>query len=176
MNFREYVPLAMRTNKPKETKLENLLNACLGLVGEYAELSDSLSREEIKDELSDIFWYTALLHYTLETNYDVNYETNTSKSPLISHIGLICDEVKKHAFQGHALSIMNLTNQAEKLLYSLYAQCANLYFTPSEIMEHNVAKLKKRYPAGFEVSKSVNRVEYQEQLSFDDYIGGQLNE
>ena len=163
MNFKEYVPLAMRTNKPKETKVENLLNACLGLAGEYAEFCGAVNKERVKDELSDLFWYTALLHHTIETTL----QSNRTEELLISHIGLICDTVKKHAFQGHHLSVIQLTVYAEKLLYSLYVLCEKYEFTPSEIMEFNIAKLRKRYPEGFEVEKSVNRLEYQ-QLSFED--------
>ena len=166
MNFKEYVPLAMRTNKPKETKVDNLLNACLGLVGEYSEFLIALSKEERKDELSDMFWYTALLHHTLETNYQSN---RTGSTPM-SYIGLICDTVKKHAFQGHLLATANLTVYAEKLLYSLYVLCERNDFTPSEIMEFNITKLRKRYPEGFEVEKSVNRPEYQ-QLRLEDIKG-----
>lgn len=163
LDFKEYIPLAMRTDNPKETELDDILNVCLGLVGEYVELTEFMDKYVIKDELSDLYWYTARLHKTLETDA----EPIRTQAPVLAIVGLICDTTKKWAFQGHEYPKEKLTHYSKKLLYALNALCEYHGFTPSEVMEHNIAKLKKRYPEGFSSDKSINRVEAK-QLTFDD--------
>lgn len=155
MEFNEYKVLAMRTNPKDKTQIENLVNACLGLVGEYAELKNCTTRESLRDELSDIYWYTALLHVAIG-NHSVDVHTDLQ---LIECIGAISDDVKKHAFQGHELNVPLMRVYANKLLYTINKAAKMYGFNPSEVMEYNIKKLQRRYPEGFEVDKSVNREE-----------------
>ena len=156
MIFEEYVPLAMRTNPKGKSFNDNLLNACLGLAGEYSEYVNAKTLGEKKDELSDLHWYTGLLAKTLHVEID---EDIISEATLLTTIGGICDYVKKHSFQGHTLVQDVVDIMVSNLLNCLRLECLALETTPSEIMEKNIAKLRKRYPQGFEVEKSVNRVD-----------------
>lgn len=153
MKFEEYVPLAMRTSRGLN-KRANLVNACLGLAGEYAEYETATDKNHKREEIGDIYWYVALL----ANNYDYTPTKVTEhKGSLLSIIGFICDSLKKAEFQGHDLSEDALDIAIAKLLSNLEEECKSLEVTPSEIMQGNVDKLRKRFPEGFEVERSVNR-------------------
>lgn len=155
MNFNEYVPLAMITLPEGKTKTEKILNACLGLVGEYAEYIEEETREKQIEELGDIHWYVALLSSANDFKNGVN---TPSEENLIKTIGDVCDDVKKHVFQGHELNSNKIDSQIVKLLVALKKECKKLGTTQAKVMTMNIDKLKKRYPKGFEVEKSINRV------------------
>jgi len=78
---------------------------------------------------------------------------------LCGEAGECIDIVKKHIFQGHGLNREKLIDEASDCLWYLAALAEGLGVTLDEIAEHNVEKLKKRYPNGFEAAKSINREE-----------------
>ncbi len=73
--------------------------------------------------------------------------------------GLFADKVKKHIGQRHAWTSgpphQDLVNTAFYLHRLLAAHAIGW----EEVLEHNVNKLRKRYPEGFSVEKSVHRAE-----------------
>lgn len=155
MKFEEYKPLAMRTNNKKEDPKEDLLNACLGLVGEYVEYQNAETEEHKLEELGDIHWYVALLSQTIA--YEEGGIFDGDKDILTS-IGNICDSIKKHAFQGHDLDRYKIEKHTQELLEALKRECESMGTTQSAIMTANVDKLKERFPKGFKVEDSINRV------------------
>ena len=108
MTGTEYQKLAMRTNKPKATQEENLINGCLGLAGEAGE---------------------------------------------------VCDIVKKYIFQGHNLETQKIVDELSDVLWYVALTAQSIGCDLDSIMEHNINKLKKRYPNGFEAERSINRTE-----------------
>ncbi|GAB2668691.1 nucleoside triphosphate pyrophosphohydrolase family protein [Barrientosiimonas humi] len=74
MQMDEYQQAALRTAAPKDKKNE-LLHLVLGLVGESGEIAEkfkkwvrdldsdeaAIDRDDIKQELGDVLWYTAVL-------------------------------------------------------------------------------------------------------------------
>lgn len=73
--------------------------------------------------------------------------------------GEAIDLVKKHLFHGHELNKEALIKELGDIAWYL-AEAAYALDTDLEtVLKLNIEKLKKRYPNGFEVSKSINRVE-----------------
>lgn len=73
--------------------------------------------------------------------------------------GEIADAMKKHLFQGHELNRQKIIEELGDVLWYIAILSEGLDTTVDEVMEINVAKLKARYPNGFEVERSVNRNE-----------------
>ena len=154
MDFKEYMRLAMRTNVKNRSFKDNILNGLLGLYGETIEFITTGEIGEL-DELGDCYWYTALLFHTTGLE---PLNVKKAKNNLTINIGLLSDHFKKHFFQGHSLD----SNLVQVLLSEIKFHldvCATFIInsSPEEVMEYNINKLKKRFPEGFEVDKSINR-------------------
>jgi NTP pyrophosphatase (non-canonical NTP hydrolase) len=76
---------------------------------------------------------------------------------LCGEAGECIDVVKKHMFQGHELDTEKLIDEASDCLWYLAEIASGLEISLEDIAIHNVEKLKKRYPDGFDADKSVNR-------------------
>jgi NTP pyrophosphatase (non-canonical NTP hydrolase) len=78
---------------------------------------------------------------------------------LCGESGEAIDLVKKHLHQGHPLDKEKLLKELGDIAWYL-AEAAYALDTPLDtVLEQNIAKLKARYPEGFETEKSMNRQE-----------------
>lgn len=76
---------------------------------------------------------------------------------LVGESGECIDLFKKYYFQGHELDREKLTDELGDVLWYI-AELATAINVPMEdIAIHNIEKLKKRYPEGFDAEKSINR-------------------
>ena len=155
MDFKEYVKLAMRTNVKDRSFKDDILNGLLGLYGEIIEFLTASEDGEL-DELGDCYWYTALLFHT--TGLEL-LNIKKAKNTLMVDIGLLSDHFKKHFFQGHSLDSNLVQGLLSDIKFHLDVYATFINSSPEEVMEHNINKLKKRFPEGFEVEKSINREE-----------------
>jgi NTP pyrophosphatase (non-canonical NTP hydrolase) len=73
--------------------------------------------------------------------------------------GEVADHIKKHLFQGHKLDKENLAKELGDICWYIAITAEGLGYDLATIMEMNIDKLKKRYPNGFEASRSLNREE-----------------
>jgi len=153
MDFKEYVKLAMRTNVQDRSFKDNILNGLLGLYGEIIEFLTASEDGEL-NELGDCYWYTALLFHT--TGLEL-LNIKKAKNNLIVNIGLLFDHFKKHFFQGHSLDSNLVQVLLSEIKFHLDDYATSINSSPEEVMKYNVNKLKKRFPEGFEVEKSINR-------------------
>ena len=71
--------------------------------------------------------------------------------------GECIDLLKKHLFQGHPLDFTALAEELGDVAWYLAVSANVIGYDLSDIFEMNIKKLRKRYPDGFEVEKSVNR-------------------
>ena len=78
---------------------------------------------------------------------------------LCGESGEAIDVVKKHLHQGHELDKDKLIKELGDIAWYLAEACFALNIDLETVLNLNIEKLKKRYPEGFEVDKSVNRVE-----------------
>ena len=73
--------------------------------------------------------------------------------------GEVIDILKKHMFQGHKLDTEHIAKELGDCLWYIAVCAKGAGYTLDEIAEMNKAKLRKRYPDGFEVEKSLHRAE-----------------
>jgi len=78
---------------------------------------------------------------------------------LCGESGEAIDIVKKCLFQGHDLNKEALKKELGDIAWYLAEAATALEVPLEEILQGNLDKLKKRYPAGFDVEKSKNRGE-----------------
>lgn len=71
--------------------------------------------------------------------------------------GECIDIMKKYLFQGHELDEEKLMDELSDVLWYAAVTASGLGVSLDEVMEHNVEKLKKRYPDGFDKERSIHR-------------------
>ena len=76
--------------------------------------------------------------------------------------GEVIDILKKHEMQGHELDVDGLIDEGSDILWYCAELASGLGITLDDIAEHNVNKLRKRYPDGFDADRSIHRVEANE--------------
>ena len=76
---------------------------------------------------------------------------------LCGESGEAIDIVKKHLFQGHELDRKALAKELGDIAWYLAETAYALNIPLDAILKANIAKLKERYPEGFDASRSVNR-------------------
>ena len=62
-------------------------------------------------------------------------------------------------FQGHNLETQKIVDELSDVLWYVALTAQGIGCDLDSIMEHNINKLKKRYPNGFEAERSINRTE-----------------
>ena len=78
---------------------------------------------------------------------------------LSGETGEVNDIVKKYMFQGHELEKERILDECSDILWYLTLTVKSIGYNLNDAMEHNIEKLKKRYPNGFEAERSINRAE-----------------
>ena len=76
---------------------------------------------------------------------------------LCGESGEVIDIVKKHISQGHVLNKEKLIEELGDVAWYLAETAYALGVDLESVLQSNIDKLKKRYPEGFSVEKSVNR-------------------
>lgn len=90
----------------------------------------------------------------------------SSKDVLINGVMGLCGEsgeaidlVKKHLAQGHELNKEQLAKELGDIAWYLAETATAIGYPLEDILQMNIDKLKKRYPQGFAVERSVKRNE-----------------
>lgn len=78
---------------------------------------------------------------------------------LCGESGEAIDIVKKHLAQGHELDRNALIKELGDIAWYLAETAMVLGVSLEEVLALNIEKLKKRYPEGFDVEKSIERVD-----------------
>lgn len=78
---------------------------------------------------------------------------------LCGESGEAIDIVKKHLAQGHDLNREALIKELGDVAWYLAETAYALDVSLEEVLERNIAKLRARYPDGFDTEKSANRSE-----------------
>ena len=78
---------------------------------------------------------------------------------LCGESGEVIDLVKKHLYQGHVLNTEKLIKELGDIAWYL-AEAAHALGTDLDVIfDENIAKIKTRYPEGFDVQRSIHRDE-----------------
>ena len=67
--------------------------------------------------------------------------------------------IYQKAYQGHRIDIDHVKKELGDLLWFIAEYCTANGWNMEEIAQMNIDKLRARYPEGFSVEKSLNRVE-----------------
>ena len=78
---------------------------------------------------------------------------------LAGESGECADLVKKALFQGHKLDRDHLIDELSDVAWYIAETATGLGVSLSEILNHNIEKLKRRYPDGFDPERSIHREE-----------------
>ena len=78
---------------------------------------------------------------------------------LCGESGEAIDIVKKHLHQGHELDKEKLIKELGDIAWYMAETAYALDVDLDEILEKNIAKLKMRYPEGFDTEKSIHRTD-----------------
>lgn len=174
MTLNEYQKLALRT---AGEECRSLGNCAMGLAGEAGECYEAIIKREnenIIKELGDLAWYIAVCAEVINVPLEqIVYTNEMAIAKLfdleISEIGTniviyackCTDIIKKHIYHHHELDSHALIDILG-ILMKCICFCATLIddsYTFDTVLQMNVDKLRKRYPDGFEVEKSLNRAE-----------------
>lgn len=75
--------------------------------------------------------------------------------------GECIDLLKKHLFQGHPLDRDKLIDECSDVLWYVAELATGLDISLEKVAEHNIEKLRNRYPDGFDPERSIHRNESQ---------------
>lgn len=78
---------------------------------------------------------------------------------LCGEIGECADLWKKTVYQGHQMRSSQMALELGDVLWYVAELAKGLGYTLEEIAKMNIAKLKARYPDGFDAEKSLHRQE-----------------
>ena len=78
---------------------------------------------------------------------------------LCGESGEVADLLKKHLMQGHPFDQDKFAKELGDVAWYLAEAATALHMDLEEILEMNIEKLKRRYPEGFDVEKSIHRSE-----------------
>ena len=102
--------------------------------------------------------YQKLAQRTSSTKTPTHKLTNACLG-LAGETGEVCDLLKKALFQGHALVREHMIEELGDCAWYLAEAASGLGVSLEDILLQNIAKLKRRYPAGFDPERSMNRAE-----------------
>lgn len=80
---------------------------------------------------------------------------------LAGEAGEICDLLKKGIFHQHGIDVAKVREELGDLMWYIAAVCTKLDISLDEVLDQNVAKLKRRYPAGYSSEASKARVDIE---------------
>lgn len=108
-------------------------------------------------------------------NFNKDYHSRLTNVALglSGEAGEVADAVKKAVYHGHgftdipqeetkSVSVHELAKELGDIMYYVSVGAHELGYTLQEIAEININKLAKRYPEGFSVEASINRVDTKE--------------
>ena len=72
-------------------------------------------------------------------------------------LGEVTDILKKYLYQGHRINKQHLSEEIGDTLFYIVNLCTLFNLDVEDILQGNVDKLRKRFPNGFEVDRSINR-------------------
>lgn len=103
--------------------------------------------------------YQQLAMRTLNPSLDKKDVLINGVMGLCGESGEAIDIVKKHLAQGHELDRAALIKELGDIAWYLAETAYALDVPLEDVLDGNIAKLRKRYPLGFEAERSIERTE-----------------
>ena len=101
--------------------------------------------------------YQRLAMRTLNPSLSTTEVLSNAVMGLCGESGEAIDLVKKHLFQGHELDREAMATELGDIAWYLAEAATALELELDDILEANIAKLRRRYPEGFSAERSINR-------------------
>ena len=101
--------------------------------------------------------YTREVQRTYAGADTVVEKLNLGALGLAGESGEVIDQIKKHLFQGHEIDQEKMADELGDVLWYYMLILKTLGFTLQEVMGRNIEKLRRRYPDGFAVERSIYR-------------------
>lgn len=149
---------------------QRLLHAAMGLCTETGELFDLKDAQHAIEEIGDVCWYLALAFDAIGESFEdttvLDMDTFASEVrgesfevSMVIYTTEVLDLLKKSIFYGRAIDHEKLFSTLAMIKSILWHGVANtpLGVTFDEVLDVNVAKLKKRYPEKFTEEAANNR-------------------
>ena len=102
--------------------------------------------------------YQALAARTLGRDRTHEQQLANAALGLAGEAGEVADTIKKHLFHQHPLDRDAMVKELGDCLWYVAAMATVLGIELDEIGDRNIEKLRRRYPEGFSVERSLNRV------------------
>lgn len=95
------------------------------------------------------------------------FESNVSEYALgiCGESGEVADYLKKVLFHGHDFDVNEVKGELGDVLWYASALATVMNIDLAEVAQMNIDKLRKRYPAGFNATDSVKRVDTKQSNS-----------
>jgi NTP pyrophosphatase (non-canonical NTP hydrolase) len=162
MKFKEYIELSEKTLSNQfnidSEKEQKVLHSIIGMLTEIEELMDIKDDVNLKEELSDIFWYSAIIYreYDLEFKYEY-VKTEKHVIELLKRNLLLLDMFKKKIYYNKEIDLISFVKTFNESMNYIVSLCADNNLDIEEIFELNIVKLKKRYGDKFTSENAINR-------------------
>jgi hypothetical protein len=186
MNLEQYQPLAMRTAKRMEP-MQMLLHGAMGCGSEAGELAETTLKFALKgifdrtntvEEIGDGVWFVTYIAETLGMQI-ADTARGLKAPPLVRELRVpasaheavaatltynatgaqILTIIKAHVFYGKALDLMALEQALRGYVAAIYFCCEAFNVNITEVLEHNIAKLRKRYAEKYSDVAAITRAD-----------------
>ena len=168
MTLNEYQTRAARTIACTNSA-DMRMHALLGLASETGELMDALylseplNDEQAKREMGDIMWMVAeyctangwFLAEVIKKPDPVEYD-EFEFAELCKAVGMLTGYYQK-IYQGHLVDSDKAQKAVRGIYKALYTMTRFYDTSIDEILQMNIDKLLKRYPDGFDNTRSLHR-------------------
>lgn len=180
MDMKEYQALARRTAKPLPHQ-EAMNHGVMGIVSDWGEVvthvkahvvyGKPVTKGEIRLELGDVCWFIAYLFDVIDVEIEhVNQHAIPGYPPAMSealvfvslqgarYIGKIADIVSAVSDMPEEL-YPNIAYNLSMLWHCVFNMATMSGLTMEEIWEHNIEKLRQRYPDKYSDADAIARAD-----------------
>lgn len=161
----EYAELAAKTCNPER---DDLIHHGLGLVCEYLEFRVARSDREQLEEIGDALWFLAGIARSLEVPFhhlcqprggrSHHHTADAAMESVLSSVKAFYAYGREIEPEGFLAAVAHLVDD---LMYE--ADCLGYLHRPQgwapEIAAANIAKLRRRYPEGFNSTAAIERAD-----------------
>lgn len=102
--------------------------------------------------------YQKLAARTINRDLNILEQEKHAIHGMVGEIGEI-HSIYQKVYQGHEIDTDHLKKELGDLLWFIAEYCTAMAWDMEDVMQMNIDKLRKRFPEGFEVDRSLHRAE-----------------